>query len=34
MRGVELGKTGIYHIAGREIVNRYDFPSASQKHSG
>lgn len=25
MRGVELGKTGIYHIAGREIVNRYDF---------
>ncbi len=25
MRGVELGKTGIYNIAGREICTRYDF---------
>ncbi len=25
MRAVELGKTGIYNIAGREICSRYDF---------
>jgi dTDP-4-dehydrorhamnose reductase len=25
VRAVELGKTGIYHIAGRDIVSRYDF---------
>ena len=25
MRGVELGKNGVYNIAGREIVSRYEF---------
>jgi len=25
VRAVELGKTGIYHIAGRDIVSRYEF---------
>jgi dTDP-4-dehydrorhamnose reductase len=25
LRALELGKTGVYHLAGREIVNRYDF---------
>jgi dTDP-4-dehydrorhamnose reductase len=25
VRAVELGKTGVYHIAGRDIVSRYEF---------
>jgi dTDP-4-dehydrorhamnose reductase len=25
IRGIELGKTGIYNIAGREILSRFDF---------
>lgn len=25
MRGVEIGRTGVYNIAGRDIVSRYDF---------
>ncbi len=25
VRGIELGRTGFYHIAGRDIVSRYDF---------
>jgi len=25
VRGVELGRSGVYHIAGRDIVSRYDF---------
>jgi len=25
LRAVELGKTGVYHIAGRDIVSRYEF---------
>lgn len=25
IRGVELGRTGVYHIAGREILSRYEF---------
>jgi dTDP-4-dehydrorhamnose reductase len=25
MRAVELEKTGMYHIAGRDVVSRYDF---------
>jgi dTDP-4-dehydrorhamnose reductase len=25
VRGIELGKTGMYHVAGRDIVSRYDF---------
>ncbi len=25
LRAIELGKTGVYHIAGRDIVSRYEF---------
>lgn len=25
LRAVELGKTGVYHIAGRDIISRYEF---------
>jgi dTDP-4-dehydrorhamnose reductase len=28
MRAVELGRTGVYNIAGRDIVNRYEFALA------
>jgi dTDP-4-dehydrorhamnose reductase len=34
MRAVELGRTGVYNIAGREIVNRYEFAVALARKFG
>jgi dTDP-4-dehydrorhamnose reductase len=34
LRGVELGKTGVFNIAGREIVSRYEFAVRLAKKFG
>jgi dTDP-4-dehydrorhamnose reductase len=34
LRAIELGKTGIFNLAGREIVNRYDFALSVAKVFG